>query len=120
MAISYTWVVNYVKHSNTNGLVGVAQFADLSFLATETVGVTTYSANERLIVELSDPDPENFSELSSLTAEQVMSWCQPHIDAIAEEEVEAKKSRLAYIIEEKKAGVTEEITSAPWEPEVTE
>jgi hypothetical protein len=120
MAISYTWVVNYVKHSNADGLQQVAQFADLSFLATETVGVTTYSAAERLIVELADPDPENFAQLSSLTAEQVLSWCQPNIDAIAEEEVEAKKARLAYIIEEKKRGVTEELTSAPWEPEPTD
>ena len=119
MAISYTWVVNYVKHANTDGLNQVAQLADLSFLATETVGVTTYSAAERLIVELGDPDPENFTELSSVTAEQVMSWCQPHIDAIAEEEVEAKKSRLAYIIEQKKVGAEQEI-SKPWESEPTD
>ena len=120
MAISYTWVVNAVKHSNSNVLQQVAEFADLSFRATETVGVTTYVAAERLIVELSDPDPENFTELSSLTAETVLSWCQPTIDAIDESEVEAKKARLAFTIEQKKAGVTEQLTSTPWEPEPTD
>jgi len=120
MAISYTWVVNAVKHANSHGLQQVVELADLSFRATETVGVTTYVAGERLIVELPDPDSENFAELSSITAETVLSWCQPTIDSIAEEEVEAKKARLAYIIEQKKAGVTEQVTSTPWEPEPTD
>lgn len=120
MAISYTWIVNAVKHANSHGLQQVAEFADLSFRATETVGVTTYVAAERLIVELSDPDPENFAELSSLTAETVLSWCQPTIDAIDESEVEAKKARLAFVIEEKKRGEEELTSSTPWEPEPTD
>ena len=120
MTIEFSWKVNALKYGNEPGFVNVAQFADCSYVASETVGVTTHTAEERVIFELDPPSSENFAAFETLTQEQVLEWVTPQIENIPEEEIQSKQSKLTYIIEEKKSGFGDSLqSSAPWEPEVT-
>jgi len=61
MSVEFSWKVNALKYGNEPGFVHVAQFADCSYVASETVGLTTYVAEERLIIEL-DPPSDSHSQ----------------------------------------------------------
>ena len=121
MAISYSWRVNAVKHGNQDGLMGVVQFVDAIYTASETVGDETYTAGERCIFEVTDsPDAESFVQLSDLTEEMVLSWVQSKIDAIDETELQSKQLKLNHCIESQKSSSAELESSTPWEPEPTD
>ena len=121
MAIEYSWKVNALKYGNEPGFVNVAQFADCSYVGSDTVGITTYTAEERVIFELSPPGSDNFAPFESLTPEQVLEWVTPQIEEIPEEEILSKQSKLTHIIEEQKSERDTDLQSGlPWEPEVVE
>ena len=121
MSVEFSWKVNALKYGNEPGFVNVAQFADCSYVATETVGVTTYVAEERVIFELDQPSEEGYIAFEEITQDLVLEWLTSKIDAVSEEELESKQFKLSHIIEQKKSGSSESLESAaPWEPEVTE
>jgi hypothetical protein len=121
MSIEFSWKINALKYGNEPGFEHVVQFADCSYVASETVGVTTYMAEERIILDLDPPSADNFSPLNTLTEEQVLEWLAPKFENINEQELLSKQSKLTYIIEEQKSERDTELQSGlPWEPEVVE
>lgn len=119
MSVEFSWKINALKYGNEPGFEHVVQFADCSYVASETVGVTTYTAAERIILDLDPPSADNFSPLNTLTEEQVLEWLAPKFENINEEELLSKQSKLTYIIQEQKSESDTELQSGlPWEPEV--
>lgn len=115
MSVEFSWKVNALKYGNEPGFVNVAQFADCSYVATETVGVTTYVAEERVIFELDQPSEEGYIAFEEITQDLVLEWLTSKIDDVSEEELESKQSKLSYIIQQQING-TEVHDGTPWEP----
>jgi len=104
MAIEYSWKVNALKYGNEPGFEQVVQFADCSYVASETVGLTTYTAEERVVLELDPPSSDEYISFSEITQEMVLSWITPKVEEISRDELESKKFKLSSIIEHQKSG----------------
>ena len=121
MSVEFSWKVNALKYGNEPGFVNVAQFADCSYVATETVGVTTYVAEERAVFELDQPSEEGYITFEEITQDLVMEWIASKIDAIPEEEkIQSKQFKLTTVLQEQINGKEELSSGSPWEPEDVE
>jgi len=120
MSVEFSWKVNALKYGNEPGFFQVAQFADCSYVATETVGVTTYVAEERIIIELDSPSEDGYIPFSELTQDLVLEWITPKLNQIDEDELQSKQFKLTTILQEKISGKEDLSSGSPWEPEFVE
>jgi len=118
MSVKYSWGINALNY-NTAKLSGAVSSVEWVYTATEKVKKTTFTADERGVLELPQPAEDDFTEYSDLTEETIISWVE---SLIGEEEIRSKQFRLSSIIDAQKlSSTTEKYETLPWEsPEVVD
>jgi hypothetical protein len=81
MAINYTWAVKALSKTSGNGLTDVIIGTRWECVGTDDSDNTTGTFIGATPFKLDSVDPDNFTEYSQLTEEQVLGWIKHHVSS---------------------------------------
>lgn len=106
MAIAYSYKINGARVTAQGGLADVVKEVDVTVTGTD--GAAKFDLP--IAVKLGDADPKSFTEFSSLTEAQIVSWIEndPAVSNI--------RAHIAMIVAKEAEKLAMEQKPLPWEP----